>query len=123
MGYHVVDPADLEPVPDRPSETRDVAEAIGLSNVSIRLYDVAPGEDVPLSGLHYHDEQEEAFYVVSGEIRVETPDREYVVSEGQFFVAEPKSPHRVFNASDATEDARIVAVGAPSVSDGHRYEE
>lgn len=122
MGYHLVDPADVEPMPDRPSETRDVASAVGLENMGLRVYDVAPGEDVPISGLHYHDEQEEVFYVVSGELRVETPEREYVVPGGQFFVAEPESPHRAFNAADASVNARVVAVGAPSVSDGHVYE-
>ena len=122
MGYQVVDPADVEPMPDRPSETRDIAEAVGLSNMGLRIYDVAPGEDVPNSGLHYHDEQEEVFYVVSGELRVETPEREYVVPAGRFFVAEPGSPHRAHNAAGAGENARVVAVGAPSVSDGHVYE-
>ena len=123
MGYHVIDPSDVEPLSDRPSETRDVGGAAGLENVGLRRYVVAPGEDVPLSGLHYHDEQEEVFYVVSGELRVETPDREFVVEADQFFVAEPKSPHRAFNAADSTDDAVVVAVGAPSVMDGHRYEE
>ena len=122
MGYHVVDPADVEPMPDRPSETRDVADAVGLSNVGLRVYEVAPGEDVPISGLHYHDEQEEAFYVVAGELSVETPDRDHVVPEGQFFVAEPGSAHRAHNAADADDDVRVVAVGAPSVDDAHRYE-
>ena len=122
MGYHHLDSADVEPLPDRPSETRDVAEAVGLENLGLRRYVVAPGEDVPLTGLHYHDEQEEAFYVVSGELRVETPEREYVVEADQFFVAEPGSPHRAFNAAGSDGDAIVVAVGAPSISDGHPYE-
>ena len=122
MEDHLVDPADVEPLPDRPSETRDVAEAVGLENMGLRRYVVAPGEDVPVSGLHYHDEQEEAFYVVTGELRVETPDREYAVGADQFFLAEPGSPHRAFNHAESDEVAVVLAVGAPSVHDGHRYE-
>jgi len=122
MGYHVVDPADLDPVPDRPSEMRYVSEAAGMENLGLRRYDVDPGERIPLSGLHYHDEQEEAFYVVDGELRVETPDREYVVERGQFFVAEPESPHRAFVADDAAGPAVVLGIGAPPVDDGHAYE-
>jgi mannose-6-phosphate isomerase-like protein (cupin superfamily) len=122
MGYHVIDPDDVEPAPDRPSEMRYVSEAAGMSRMGLRLYRVESGEDVPLSGLHYHDEQEEAFYVVEGELHVETPNREYAVESGQFFVAEPESPHRAFNPASSEETAVVVAVGAPPVSDGHAYD-
>jgi mannose-6-phosphate isomerase-like protein (cupin superfamily) len=122
MGYHVIDPDDVEPAPDRPAEMRYVSEAAGMSRMGLRLYRVESGEDVPLSGLHYHDEQEEAFYVVEGELHVETPDREYAVESGQFFVAEPESPHRAFNPASSEETAVVVAVGAPPVSDGHAYD-
>lgn len=122
MGYHVIDPDDIEPAPDRPSEMRYVSEAAGMENLGLRLYRVEPGEEIPLSGLHYHDRQEEAFYVLGGELRVETPDREYVVNEGEVFVAEPESPHRAFNDSSASEVAVVLGLGAPPVSDGHAYE-
>lgn len=122
MGYHLIDPFDVEPTPDRPSKTHWVSKAAGLDHLGLRVYDVAPGEDIPLSGLHYHDEQEEVFYVVEGVLQVETPDREYVVEPGEFFIAEPGSPHRAFNAADADERAVVVAMGAPSIDDGHSYE-
>jgi uncharacterized cupin superfamily protein len=122
MGYHIVDPADLEPLPDRPSETRSISDAADLEIMGVRLYRVEPGQDIPLTGLHYHEQQEELFYVLSGQLRVETPDREFVVDTGEAFVAEPKSAHRAFNSADAAADARVLAVGAPSVDDGHPYE-
>lgn len=122
MGYHVIGPDDVEPSPDRPSEMRYISEAAGMENLGLRRYDVAPGEEIPLSGLHYHDRQEEAFYVASGHLRVETPDREYVVDADQFFVAEPESPHRAYNHETADEHAIVVGIGAPPVSDGHAYD-
>lgn len=121
MGYHVVDPADVEPMEDRSAEARSISEAVGLKNFGLRLYHGAPGEQIP-KRYHYHDEQEEAFYVVEGTLHVETPDREYVVPAGQLFVAEPGSPHRAFNPDDAGADVRVLAVGAPSVHDAHGYE-
>lgn len=119
MGYYVVDPDDVKPMPDRPSEARSISDAVGLKNLGMRIYNIAPGEDIPTGGLHYHEQQEEVLYVMEGGIRIETPDREYVVERGRFFVAEPESPHRAFNGDDATENALVVAVGAPSVQDGH----
>lgn len=123
MGYHVVDPADVEPMEDRPSETRSISDAVGLENLGVRVYEVAPGEDIPYAGLHYHDEQEELFYVVDGELSVETPERDFQVERGEFFVVEPGNAHRAYNPDVADTNARVVAVGAPAVRDGHRFRE
>lgn len=121
MGYHVIDPDEIEPTPDRPSEMRYISEAADMENMGLRLYRVAPGEEIPLSGMHYHDQQEEVFYVLEGELRVETPDQEYAVGHGEVFVAEPESPHRAFTDSGAGKQAVVLAAGAPSVDDGHGY--
>ncbi|MDF9747309.1 cupin domain-containing protein [Natrinema salsiterrestre] len=123
MGYHVVDPDDIAPESNRPSETRYISDAIGMANLGLRMYRVAPGEEIPLSGLHYHDEQEEVFYVADGTLSVETPDRDYRVDRGQFFVAEPGSPHRAYTDSDADGEATVIGMGAPPVSDAHAYED
>lgn len=44
MGYHHVDPATLDPAPDRPSTKRSVSDACGLENLAAHVYEVAPGE-------------------------------------------------------------------------------
>lgn len=121
MAYHVLDPADLEPVPDRPSETYDIREAVGLRNMGVRVYRVRAGEDIPLSGLHYHDEQEEVFYPVDGELSVETPEETYRVPAGHVFVAEPGHPHRAFVDADTSGPVTVVAVGSPHAHDGHAF--
>lgn len=122
MGYHVIDPNDIPPEPDRPSEMRYISQAAEMENIGLRIYSVDPGEQIPLSGLHYHDEQEEAFYVVDGQLRVETPDREYIVDAGEFFVAEPGNPHRAFNSDASESAATVIGIGAPPISDGHSYD-
>jgi len=121
MGYHVVDPADLDPEPDRPSEMRYISEAASLDHLGLRVYRVDPGEEIPLSGMHYHDEQEEVFHVLSGTLSVETPDDLFRVEAGQFFVAEPGSPHRAHVAADADEPVEVVGMGTPPQSDGHAW--
>ena len=119
MGYHVIDPDEIEPAPDRPSEMRYISEAAGMEEMGLRLYRVQPGEEIPKSGLHYHEQQEEVFYVVSGELRVETPETEYQVAEGAFFIAESNSAHRAFNHPSTDQPAVVIGMGAPAVSDGH----
>lgn len=121
MGYQVIDPRTIDPTPDRPCVHRSISDAADLSAMAMNVYEVEPGEQLPLA-YHYHDDQEEVFYVLSGTLSVETPDGEYVVGADEAFVAEPDSPHRAYNAEDADETARVLAVGAPSVDDVHPYD-
>ena len=122
MAYHVVDPAELDPTPDRPCVQRAVSNAVGFSNVGIHRYEAEPGEQIPLA-YHYHDEQEEAFYVLSGILHVETPDREYVVEADELFAVDPGDSHRAYNPADADDSVVVLAIGAPAgVNDGHAYE-
>ncbi|QDX40306.1 cupin domain-containing protein [Salarchaeum sp. JOR-1] len=122
MEYHVVDPADISPTPDRPSDHHAVSDALGLERMALNVYRAEPGDQLPLA-YHVHDEQEEAFYVLDGTLHVETPDGEHVVDTGELFVAEPESPHRAFVPADADTTVRALAVGAPAVDDVHPYEE
>jgi uncharacterized cupin superfamily protein len=121
MGYHITDPESVEPTPDRPCVQRAVGDEAGLENVACNLYEVRPGEQIPLA-YHYHDDQEEVFYVESGQLHVETPGGERVVPEGHVLVVEPDSPQRAFVPEDAEETVRTLVLGAPSVDDVHAYD-
>ncbi|WP_135366413.1 cupin domain-containing protein [Halosimplex halophilum] len=122
MGYHHVAVGEIEPAPDRPSVQRSVSDAAGLENVAVNRYEVEPGEAVPLA-YHYHDQQEEVFYVLSGTLSVETPDETYEVAADEAFVVEPDSPQRAHVPESADERAVALVVGAPAVDDVHAYEE
>lgn len=115
MGYTVVDCDDVEAADDRPCEMHRLTEAAGLSEMAINRFRAEPGEDIPLA-YHYHAEQEEAFYVLSGTLFVETPDETYEVEEGCLFAVEPDSPQRAHNPADAASEVVVLAVGAPNVS-------
>jgi quercetin dioxygenase-like cupin family protein len=122
MGYRTVRTQDVEPTPDRPCELRRLTEAAGLEQVALNRYSVEPGEEIPLA-YHYHDEQEEAFYVISGAIEVETPEGTFEVGGDELFAAEPDSPHRAYCPDDAEGTAEVLAVGAPQADgDVHAYE-
>ncbi len=121
MAYHVVDPDELDQLDDREASVRSISDHAELDTLGLRVYRVEPGQQIPLA-YHYHDEQEEAFYVLEGELHVETPDEEFAVPTGQLFVVEPGNPHRAFNPDGAAEAVEVLAVVAPSVDDVHAYE-
>lgn len=122
MGYHVIDPGDIEPTPDRPCVQRRISDVADFSTVAVHVYEAEPGEQIPLA-YHYHDEQEEAFYVVSGTLHVETPEADFTVEAGEVFAVEPGNAHRAHNPDSADERVEVLAVGAPTgIDDAHAYE-
>jgi mannose-6-phosphate isomerase-like protein (cupin superfamily) len=121
MAYHVVDPTALDQLDDRDASVQSISHHVGLETLGLRVYRADPGEQLPLA-FHYHDEQEEAFYVLAGELHVETPNEEFAVPAGQLFVVEPGNPHRAFNPASAADAVEVLAMGAPSVDDVHAYD-
>lgn len=121
MGYHVVDPADLDRSPDHPSDRRSVAEAVGLSTLAAAVYEIRPGEQLPTT-YHYHENREELFFVAAGTLSIQTPDGTYAVESGELFVAEPDSPHLAHVPDDADEAATVLGVGAPQYDVARPYD-
>jgi mannose-6-phosphate isomerase-like protein (cupin superfamily) len=121
MSYHVIAPGDLDTLPDRSATTRSISDSVGFSLLGIREYNVEPGEQIPLK-YHYHEQQEEALYVLEGTLHVETPDREFRVNPGEFFVVEPGNPHRAHNPKNVSKPVRVIGMGAPSDDSGQPYQ-
>lgn len=122
MGYRVLDTDTVEPTDDRPCRMQRLAAPAELDRMALNRFRAEPGEMLPLA-YHYHDEQEEAFYVLSGTLSVETPDGTYRIEEDDLFAVDPGSPQRAFNSEDADGPVDVLAVGAPPVSgDVHAYE-
>jgi len=125
MGYHIVNPDELDQWDDRPADVRSLSVAAGYdfqeSKLGMRIYTLEPGQQAPLH-YHYHDEQLEAFFVLEGTLHVETPDGEYVVETERAMFIDPKSPQRAYNPEDADGQVRLLAVGAPTVDDGQAYD-
>jgi len=121
MGYHVVDPAGLDPTADHPSDRRSISETVDLTTLAAAVYEIAPGESLART-YHYHEAREELFYVLDGTLRVRTPEETYEVSAGSVFVAEPGSPHLAHVPDDATASARVLGVGAPGYDPAKPYD-
>ena len=112
MPYHHLDTDDLDATADYPCDRRSLSDAADLALLHLARYALAPGEQLPRR-YHYHEQREEAFYVLSGTLHVETPDGEYEVSGDEAFVVEPGDPHRAFNPETADEDVVVLGAGSP----------
>ncbi|MFB6206036.1 MAG: cupin domain-containing protein [Haloglomus sp.] len=121
MGYHHLDPDALAPTPDYPCDRRGLSDAAELAALHAATYEMAPGEQLPRT-YHSHERREELFYVLAGELHVETPEGEFVVETGEAFVAKPDSPHRAYNPDDADGSVRVLGVGAPKSDIARPYD-
>jgi quercetin dioxygenase-like cupin family protein len=69
---------------------------------------------------HYHDTQDELYFVHRGRVRVDVDGESHVLSEGGLFHASSTTPRRISNAGD--EDAVVFVVGGKGgyvERDGH----
>lgn len=122
MSYHHLDPSTIEPDADHPCRRRSITDATDLSNLAFAIYELDPGE--PLStDYHFHEYREEVFYVLTGELHIETPDEEFVVAPDEVFVVEPNSPIRPYNPSSAEAPIKVIGSGAPLYDIGRPYDE
>lgn len=119
--YHCIDPQTLDTSPDHPCDRRSISEQANLSVLAAAMYELAPGEQLPLS-YHYHEQREELFCVQSGSLHVETPESVFVLEADEVFVAEPNSPHRPFNPLSADQSTVVLGVGAPKTDPARTYD-
>ncbi|WP_458210640.1 cupin domain-containing protein [Haladaptatus sp. NG-SE-30] len=108
----LIDLADVNDI--APSlNIRPVDEALGLARMAAKLWYFDPGDEI---SYHAHPEEEELYYVISGEFSVKlgTPDDpQYVtVGPGAFFAAGPTEPHGHRCVGD--EQGVLLALGAPA---------
>lgn len=113
-GYdaYVPDRSEAEEFPievDDPAQI-DLGENTNLENMNARLWYFEPGEKV---SFHYHDVQEELYYVVSGtgQILVGEDAERVEIPEGGMIAPEPGTPRQLRNDTDET--AVWLIVGAP----------
>jgi len=122
MPYHRIDPDELDATEDYPCDRRAVSDEAGTTLLHLARYTMSPGEQLPRV-YHSHRQREEAFVVLTGTLHVETPDREFVVPEGEVFVAEPESPHLAYNPGDADDDVTVMGTGAPKTDPAIPYDD
>ena len=86
---------------------RKVRQALGVEAFGVNVVVMPPNYD---GFFHYHDEQDELYFVHAGTARVEVGDELRVIGPGGMVHVRSTTPRRVSNAGD--EDLVVFIVGA-----------
>jgi mannose-6-phosphate isomerase-like protein (cupin superfamily) len=100
---------------------RKVRAPLGVTAFGVNGVVYAPGFE---GFLHYHDKQDELYFVHRGRARFEVGDETREVGEGGLVHVEAATPRRVSNASE-TEELVLLVVGGKDgyvERDGHLVE-
>jgi mannose-6-phosphate isomerase-like protein (cupin superfamily) len=113
-GYAI---SSLDELGDGPG-FRKVRRALGVTAFGVNGVVYAPGFE---GFLHYHDEQDELYFVHSGRARVEVGGETREVGEGALIHVEAATPRKFTNLSDTEELVMLVIGGKDGYveRDGH----
>ena len=77
---------------------------------NVSLITMAPGREGPST--HVHDDEDDAFYVLDGELLFRVEDEEIAATAGTFVLVPPRIRHTFANRTSAP--ARILNIHAPA---------
>lgn len=101
---------------------RKIRAPLGVTAFGVNAIVMPPGY---LGFHHYHDTQDELYFVHSGSARFEVDGEERIVGAGGLCHVQSTTPRRVSNASDS-EDLVLIVVGGSGgyvERDGHMVDE
>lgn len=101
---------------------RKIRRELGVTAFGVNAIVMPPGY---LGFHHYHDAQDELYFVHSGSARVEVDGEERILGPGGLVHVESTTPRRVSNASES-EDLILLVIGGKGgyvERDGHMVEE
>jgi mannose-6-phosphate isomerase-like protein (cupin superfamily) len=100
---------------------RRIRAPLGVTAFGINGIVMPPGHD---GFLHFHDTQDELYFVHRGRVEVEVEGERRVLGEGGIFHVSATTPRKVSNPFD--EDAVLLAIGGKDgyvERDGHMVDE
>ena len=101
---------------------RKIRKALGVTAFGVNATVYPPGYE---GFFHYHDTQDELYFVHTGQARVVVEDEDRILGPGGLFHVDSTTPRRVSNASE-TDDLVIIVVGGKDGyvdRDGHMVDE
>lgn len=85
---------------------RKIRQALGVTAFGVNALIYPPGQE---GFLHYHDEQDELYFVHRGRASFEVDGDQFELGPGGVVYVESKTPRRINNQTD--EDLVVLAVG------------
>jgi mannose-6-phosphate isomerase-like protein (cupin superfamily) len=110
-GYEHRSLRELDVNSDKPGRRWEVSPQLGIGDYNFNVAVLEPGERLSQNAYHYHDEQEEFYYVVDGRCRVEVEDGSFDAETDDVVRFDEAVPHMLHNPYD--DSCKIVAIGSP----------
>lgn len=96
---------------EKPGSRWEISPQLGIEGYNFNVAVLEPGQRLSQNAYHYHRDQSEFYYVVSGRLRVEVEERSFDVEEDEVLLFEEGVPHLLHNCHD--EPCKIIAIGYP----------
>ncbi len=114
-GYERARLEALDTNPEKPSRRWEISKQLGIEGYHFNVAVLDPGEPMAQSGLHYHTDQEEFFYVIEGRCRVELVDEAFDLAADEMVVFHPGTAQLIHNPFETP--CKLIAIGYPP--EGH----
>lgn len=115
-GYERARLSELEANPEKPSRRWEISPQLDIPGYNFNVAVLKPDERLSQTAFHYHENQEEFFYVIDGACRVEAETESFDLSEDEMVVFREGAVHLLHNPFD--EPCKLIAIGYPP--DGRR---
>lgn len=110
-GYEHCSLADIETNPEKPGQRWELSPELGIGAYNFNVARLEPDERLSQNAYHYHENQEEFYYVVSGRCRVEVDDGSFDMASDDVLRVERGVNHLLYNPFEAT--CKLVVIGSP----------
>jgi uncharacterized cupin superfamily protein len=112
-GWRHVSLNDVGTNPEKPGDRWELSPELGIDAFNVNVAILEPDERLSQNHFHYHENQQELFYVVSGRCRVETPEEGFAMGADEVVAFEEgkAGAHVIHNPYD--EPCKVVAIGWP----------
>lgn len=110
-GYRHRSLSEFETNPEKPGQRWELSPELGIEGYNLNVAVLEPGERLSQNAYHYHENQQESYYVLDGRCRVETDEESFTIGADEILVTDPGVNHLLHNPF---EDAcKLLAIGAP----------
>ncbi|WP_331233014.1 cupin domain-containing protein [Natronorarus salvus] len=112
-GYRRVSLDEVGTNPEKPGSRWELSSALGVDAFNLNVAVLEAGERLSQNQFHYHENQQEAFYVAEGRCRVEAREEgfELETTDTVAFEAGEVGTHVIYNPFE--EPCRLVGIGWP----------
>ena len=112
-GWKHISLSDVERKPEKPGNRWELSTELGVEAFNFNVAVLDPEERLSQNHFHYHENQQELFFVVDGRCRVETCEKgfEMGVDEAIVFEKGTAGAHVLYNPFG--ESCKLIAVGWP----------